>query len=352
MVRSFFSTFFVMFSVMATCAVLFQNTWAGATVMEQVPTMEPPSATEHFQTEIYPAIPCSPTVAHRGNSAAAPENTFAALWSAVAVGADGCEFDLRATKDGEIILLHDATLNRTTNVPAELVDGKPVPVAADTLTLEEIRQLDAGSWKSKIFAGQRIPTFHEVLEYFREVNTPAPDETADTATKTTTEETTEGTKGSPAENTATKQRACTLVVELKDAGIEAAALREIHEAGMEEHCVIIAFSKDAVKTVRKLAPQIPVAWLWGGDWKGTEAELVEMLYAAAVELDTNLLDLEHGTLTEPVVRALRERGITVWAWTVDDPQRAGQLRSWGVESITTNRPDACREPSPDDQSPE
>lgn len=96
--------------------------------------------------------------AHRGNSRYAPENTMAAFRSAVALNIDMVEIDLHMTSDGEIILMHDHKVDRTT-------DGRGLICSK---TLAEMKALDAGSWKGEEFAGERVPTFREFLEFFRD----------------------------------------------------------------------------------------------------------------------------------------------------------------------------------------
>lgn len=93
-------------------------------------------------------------VAHRGLSAGRPENTLAAYRQAIALGVDAIELDLRGTADGEVVVLHDATVDRTTNGTGNV----------STLTLAQVRQLDAGGTFSPRFAGERIPTYGEVLK--------------------------------------------------------------------------------------------------------------------------------------------------------------------------------------------
>ncbi|VTR91272.1 glycerophosphoryl diester phosphodiesterase : Glycerophosphoryl diester phosphodiesterase OS=Singulisphaera acidiphila (strain ATCC BAA-1392 / DSM 18658 / VKM B-2454 / MOB10) GN=Sinac_4751 PE=4 SV=1: GDPD: GDPD [Gemmata massiliana] len=90
---------------------------------------------------------------HRGANRYAPENTLAAIKTAVALGADFVEIDIRTTKDGKFVLMHDSTVNRTTNGTGKVSD----------LTLEEVQKLDAGSWFGKPFAGTRVPTLAEGL---------------------------------------------------------------------------------------------------------------------------------------------------------------------------------------------
>ena len=112
-------------------------------------------------------------IAHRGASAYAPEHTIAAYELALDMGADYVEQDLQLTKDGVLVCLHDATLERTTNVE-DIFPGRSVAVASkqgtkhtwpvSDFTVSEIRQLDAGSWFSSKFIGEKIPTFQEVID--------------------------------------------------------------------------------------------------------------------------------------------------------------------------------------------
>lgn len=99
-----------------------------------------------------------PVAAHRGNSKYYPENTMAAYRSAVEIKADMIEVDVHMTKDGHIIMMHDHLVDRTTNGTGLIRD----------YTLEEIRALDAGSWKDEKFAGEKVPTFIEFLEYIKD----------------------------------------------------------------------------------------------------------------------------------------------------------------------------------------
>lgn len=93
-------------------------------------------------------------VAHRGSSGSAPENTMAAFRQAVAAGADMIEFDVRMTRDFELVVHHDRSLGRTSNGSGRIWD----------LTLDDLRGIDAGSWYSRKFSGERIPTLRQVLE--------------------------------------------------------------------------------------------------------------------------------------------------------------------------------------------
>ncbi|PYU46700.1 MAG: hypothetical protein DMG53_11330 [Acidobacteria bacterium] len=94
-------------------------------------------------------------IAHRGASGNAPENTMAAFKKAVALGANFIETDLQLSRDARLVAIHDATVNRTTNGQGTVHD----------MTLTELRRLDAGSWFGSEFAGERIPTLEEILEF-------------------------------------------------------------------------------------------------------------------------------------------------------------------------------------------
>ena len=99
--------------------------------------------------------PGSPTrvIAHRGFSAIAPENTLVAIEKAIELGADMVEFDVTVTADGEVVVIHDETLGRTTDGRGKVMEK----------TLEELQRLDAGSWFAPEFAGESIPTLEQVL---------------------------------------------------------------------------------------------------------------------------------------------------------------------------------------------
>src|SRR5439155_7022002 len=95
-------------------------------------------------------------IAHRGASAYATENTEASFDQGIALGADALETDVRATRDGVLVLIHDAQVDRTTNGHGPVAD----------LTWEEIRQLDAGNWKDSRYAGQRVPRLDWFLDRY------------------------------------------------------------------------------------------------------------------------------------------------------------------------------------------
>ena len=238
---------------------------------------------------IYPA----PVVAHRGSSHDAPENTLAAAKLSIEMNSDGSECDVYQIADGTVVLLHDGNLKRTTGLDKNVVE----------CDYDTISKLDAGSWKGSKFKGEKIPTLQEYLALFKGVSTRP-------------------------------------VVEIKMEGIEKPVLDAIRDAGLVDRAIIIAFSDNVVKKIREQEPNISVAWLYGkkeDTW--SVQQMADYLTEKARNCDTTILDLNHGLITPELLKILRSRGFHVWAWTVDDPARMETLLRWGIDSITTNRPD-------------
>jgi hypothetical protein len=117
------------------------------------PLFPPPVPDSGTGSRAAPELPERGIAAHRGASATHPENTLAAFREAIRLGAHQIEFDVRASSDSRLVVIHDATVDRTTNGRGRV----------DRLTLEQIQRLDAGSWKGSQFRGERVPTLVEVL---------------------------------------------------------------------------------------------------------------------------------------------------------------------------------------------
>ena len=101
-------------------------------------------------------LPRPAVIAHRGDKMDAPENTMAAFYMAAEKGADAIEFDVQLTADGHVVVIHDQTVDRTTNGTGRV----------SRIQLAALRELDAGTWFSEKFRGERIPTLDEVFETF------------------------------------------------------------------------------------------------------------------------------------------------------------------------------------------
>lgn len=225
-------------------------------------------------------------IAHRGASGTAPENTMAAFRQAVEMGADMIELDVQRTKDGQVVVIHDATLQRTTNGSG----------AVRELTYAEIEQLDAGSWfgEGQEFAGERVPLLKEVLEF---------------------------TKGK-----------CALNIEIKnipyaDPGIEQAVVDLLHETGFPlEQVIISSFDHSCLHRIARLEPNVPTACLFSH-------------YPASLAgLDTGILHPSWQVIRPEFMSWVRESGRKVNVWTVDKPERWAWLLEAGVDGIITNYP--------------
>ncbi len=233
--------------------------------------------------------PC--IIGHRGAALSAPENTLAGFCMAAALGIEWVEFDVRLSRDGRCILLHDDTLNRTTT-------GRG-PVAA--LSYAEIRRLDAGAWFGSDFAGQRVPSLEETIDLLAELKLGAVVEL----------------KPSPGDEAATGRAAATVLEQRWPA-----ALRQP---------VVSSFKPTELAAAREIAPQFERALLVGGvprDWE----RLVLSLDCAMMHADQRKLD--RGT-----VEKLRAAGLGVFAYTVNLPERARQLFGWGVDAIFSDCPE-------------
>lgn len=232
-------------------------------------------------------------VAHRGFSHVAPENTLASVRKAIEVGADGCEVDVYRCKSGELVLFHDKELERTTSGFGKIVETD----------FDVLRELDAGSWKDAIYCGERIPELRDALQLLR-------------------------------------SSGCRAVIEIKTDGITEQVLKAVQAEGMADQVAIIAFSSDVIRDVRSHAPNLSCAWLYSNTkLKGTAEQKADLIAEKAHACNAMAVNLNQQMLDEALVAALHERGFSVWTWTVDDPGRMRQLRAWGVDVLTTNRPD-------------
>jgi len=229
--------------------------------------------------------------AHRGFSGDAPENTLAAFKKAMEVGSDMIELDVRFSKDGKIVVIHDNTLERTTSGQGQVTD----------YTLQELKKLDAGSWFGPRFAQEGIPTLKEVLEL---------------------------AKGK-----------IPLNIEIKDApegqykivDLAEQALREAHDAGMAGQVIFSAFNPSALERIRERNPPSWVALLYHRDWNS----LREVTGGRAF----SVLNLRHSFLTREKIGRIHREGMKVNTYTVNSEEEMEQFIRWGVDGIITNHPD-------------
>ncbi len=231
-------------------------------------------------------------IAHRGASAAAPENTLAAVELALEHGADRVEVDLRRTADGALVLLHDATPRRTTDVDPGRA-GNPV----ESFSLAALRRLDAGSWFDVRFAGQRVPVLGELLELVR------------------------GRAG--------------VHLELKDPARHPGVERQVLAAlGRDDDVVVQSFDHASVRRLHALAPEVPVALLVE---ERPHADLLRTAAGFAAEVNPALTAVD-----ADVVAALREHGLRTSTWTVNAAADLRRVAALDVDGIITDEPALAR----------
>jgi glycerophosphoryl diester phosphodiesterase len=230
-------------------------------------------------------------IAHRGFSTRAPENTLAAIDLGIEAGADAVEFDLHTAADGSPVVFHDAMLSRTTNGVG--------PVRRRTLG--QIQMLDAGSWFSADFAGERVPSFAEALERI-----------GDRVGRVYAE-----VKG---------------FRELEDVD---RMVRIAADAGAADRVVFIAMNWTLLDRMRSQDPTLRVGYIVD------DPETLEVALGRAEGDAHALLDFRADLLMEPgVAERVRERGIPMAAWTINEPEQASMLLEAGVPRITTNEVEA------------
>lgn len=235
---------------------------------------------------LYPAI-----VAHRGGGSLAPENTLAAIDVGAQHGHKMIEFDAKLSQDGHIFLLHDDTLERTSN-------GWGV---AGELPWDKLVGLDAGSWYSSQFQGERLPLLSEVAKRCEQYGM-----AANIEIKPTT--------------------GC----EEQTGRVVALAARELWR-NQPVAPLLSSFSVEALAAAQQAVPALPRGLLldeWEEDWRN----LTTRLGCVSIHLNHRLLD-------EARVRALKDAGLRILVYTVNQPDRARTLLQWGVDCICTDRID-------------
>jgi glycerophosphoryl diester phosphodiesterase len=230
-------------------------------------------------------------IAHRGASGYAPENTFAAFRKAIAMGAGFIETDLQLSRDARFVAIHDATVNRTTNGQGAVHD----------LTLAELRRLDAGSWFGSEFAGERIPTIEEILEF-------------------------------------AKKHDVVFYLELKPSGSwggEHALISALRESGEIARTVVISFDPVMLAGVRKIEPTVMTGLLF-------EGQIPDPL-AKAIEIGARQLAVRGSLVTPRLLKEARRRDLQVVCWTVNHPGHMRLLVEAGVDGIISDYPDRLLE---------
>jgi glycerophosphoryl diester phosphodiesterase len=271
-------------------------------------------------------------IAHRGASAYAPENTLSAFNLAADLKADWFELDCTLTKDGEVLVIHDDTTERTTGHEARV----------EHMTLAELKQLDAGTWKDAKFAGERLPTLGESLELARDrgigVYIEVKNSDDDTALMDRILEMAEGHATMP-----NSQRA-ELIPTIRRNGSRNFALAErviaeVRRRNMQDQVVIQSFSPIVCAVTLQEAPDIRTELLGCTDDKKPERWPWFQRWAAL--LRPAGFNVSNGTLDQELVKQWHRDGMTTAIWTVDEESDVRRLAEWGVDAIITNKPDVC-----------
>lgn len=228
-------------------------------------------------------------VAHRGNSAVAPENTLAAVRSALALAPapDFVEIDVHRSADGALVVIHDATLDRTTSATGRVAE----------LPLGAIRDADAGysAEFGDAFRGERVPELYEVL---------------DAVSATTT----------------------SVMIEVKARGIGDRVARLLADRGELGRHLIASFHPDVLVAASMAAPKASTLYL-ADDASPEEIEL-------AARIGADVVGFGQKGLTAAAVHTAHKKGLAVWAWTVNEPARASELLAMGVDGVISDRVDS------------
>lgn len=234
------------------------------------------------------------SISHRGASAYAPENTMAAFRKGVDMHSDFIEIDVQLSKDGVPIIIHDDTLDRTT-------DGEG---SVSAYTLKELKSLDAGSWFGEEYSNERIPTLDEVLEEF-------------------------GGKIS-------------ILVELKSPelypGVEekvASALKDHHLVNSNKNDIIIqSFNHASIQKSKELLPEIPHGVLVGNNWANVSDRQLEEFATYADYMNPNF-----NIVTKELVERVHNVGMKMYPYTIKKQSEADKLYRLGVDGIITDYPE-------------
>ncbi len=225
---------------------------------------------------------------HRGAQSAAPMNTLPAFLLAAEQGAHGTELDVHLSKDGVPVVVHDETVDATSDGSGRVAD----------MTLAELKALDAGSWFDDEFAGVQIPTLAEVFQAVGQrlyINVEI--------------------KAFSADNTA----------------VEQAVIQCIRDHHMTERVIISSFQPEILKRVGSLAPNLPLGYLyWQPQTDIEAAPLRPTAYHAQHPM--------HTLIDDDLMRIAKAHGHAVTAWTVNEPQRARELQALGVNIIVSDDP--------------
>jgi glycerophosphoryl diester phosphodiesterase len=230
-------------------------------------------------------------IAHRGFSGDAPENTLAAFKKAIEVGSDMMEMDVHFSKDGQVVVIHDDHLERTTNGRGKVADH----------TLQELKKLDAGSWFGSPFSGEQIPTLQEVLEL---------------------------AKGNILVNIEIKNEYLGpyTISDLADR-----TLQEVQRKRMVKQVIFSSFDPSPLERVKERNFHARVALLYHNPWNIPQEITGDKPFS--------ILNLRRSFLTKDKIAKIHEQGMKVNTYTVNSQKEMEQFIRWKIDGIFTNHPD-------------
>ena len=241
-------------------------------------------------------MPSEPLIiGHRGASRFAPENTLAAFRLAVESGADGIEFDVRLTKDGVPVIIHDDNLRRTGNSNSRLAD----------LSLEEVRKVDVGSWRGPQFTGEPVPTLTELFELFTDSGLLYLEMKSDVSARQRLAET---------------------------------CCEYISQSGLKERVIVECFDLEAIRIVKSIDSTIRTAALFEPGLKALPMTSGTKLVEKALAVGAEEIALNYRLTNERTVSAARDSGLKVVVWTVDDPVWISRANEYGIDAVISNDP--------------
>ena len=234
-------------------------------------------------------------IGHRGCASYAPENTLEGLHTAADMGVEWVELDVKLTKDDIPVIFHDDTVERTTNGSGALKD----------FTLQELKELDAGSWFAEGFYGCTIPTLEEAVDVLLERDLGLNLEI----------------KPCPGREKESAEIALDMLSTIWDD---------------HDKLLISSFSHVSLETAFDIADDWHRGFLLPEEWPDNWAEIFDYLKSSTVHLNGN-------TCTQEQVQTLLELQKPILAYTINDPQRARVLQGWGVDAFFTDAPDVLQD---------
>lgn len=219
-------------------------------------------------------------VGHRGAAGYEPENTLLSFKKAIDIGVDWIEFDLHRSADGHLVVIHDPTVDRTTNGQGKVSE----------MTLDELKRLDAGK-------GQQIPTFQEVIDLAR--------------------------------------GRVKMIPEIKQEGIEMELLDVIDRNGVVNDCMVSSFITHAIRLCKKFHPTLQTAAIF--------SHLPIDLQAMSLDVMADALFLRKDIVSQALVEECHKNGFTVNIWNEDKPEEIRKYAEMGPDFMSSNYPDRLKQ---------